>query len=171
VHALVDRPKAGKQVPRFAQYTLPDVDVRVVDADVDVRMRGEQQQRFVLRVDQEVVDEYPHAHVPFGCRQQLLGGEYADVVGAPDKILNVYRARCVPGQPGPADQRFLALLEDVGAGIPRYARSAVRAVGIQPLSYSLRAGRAGDKQQRDYPAERDKESGCGRRPQSLSFRE
>ena len=68
-------------------------------------------------------------------------------------------------------QGVIAAFEDVGPGILRHARSAVRAVGIQPLSYGLRAGRAGDKQQRDYPAERDNESGCGRHPQSLSFRE
>src|SRR5210317_1305576 len=89
MHALIDRSKIRKHVLQLLPGTDANSKIRIVNSDMHVRMAGQQQQRPVLRIDEQVVDEHSYSYAPLGRAQQLLGGQNADVVSTPDEILNV----------------------------------------------------------------------------------
>ena len=100
VHALVDGAKSGNGILEALPETDAHRDIRVVDSNLHIGMSGQQQQRPVLGIDQKVVDDNANAYAALGCAQQLLGGENADVVGAPDEVLNIDGLTGVLREPG-----------------------------------------------------------------------
>jgi hypothetical protein len=86
-----------------------------------------------LCVYKKVVDKHSNNHSPIGCFQQHLRRQYADVVGAPDEILDVDAALRMLRQPGTAHQGFFALLEDVGAGFLGHQCGTAVTVVVDPV--------------------------------------
>ena len=117
MHALIYLAKLGQGIFKTRPKTDPDRKIRVVDSDLRVGVRRQQQQRPSLRIDQQVVDKHSHGYAALSRAKQLLGGQDADIVGAPDEILHVDRLDGVLCQPRAADQRFFAFLENVDAGL------------------------------------------------------
>ncbi len=72
-------------------------------------------QRVGRRVYQEVIDQDPHLHPPLRGAQQCLAGKDADVVGAPDKVLDVDALLRMVCQPGPGQERLFTLFQHIGA--------------------------------------------------------
>src|SRR5262249_12035678 len=113
------------------------------DADVDVRMAGQREQRLVRRVDQQVIDDDTDLHTTFGGFEQRFGRKNADVVGAPDEVLNIERAPGVLRQPGAGDQRL-------GAGVEHVAATLTGVRGdlfVEELPRRIRTGARQDREQ------------------------
>ena len=115
VHALVDAAEVGRDIHDALRQRRADGRLRVVDADVDVRVMSQREERAVRRVDQQVVDEHAHLHAALRGSQQRFGRQDADVVGAPDEVLHVERALGVVAEPGAGHQSFGAGVEHIAA--------------------------------------------------------
>ena len=89
VHTLIDAAELGGDIDELADKGRADRQVRVVDADLHVGVSSQQRQRFVSRVDQYVVDEYPDLDASFGGAQQTFGRQDTDIVRTPDEVLDV----------------------------------------------------------------------------------
>lgn len=171
VHALVDAAELQQRVFELLPGAHAHHELRVVDADLHVRMCGQQQQRSIFRVDDEVVDEHSNRHTAFCGGQQLFGGEDADVVGAPDEVLHIDRARCVHRQPRAADERFFAFLQDVHTGLRLHASGAVVTDGFEPFVDRRRCKHARGTQHQEKSAESQVLHRCNRRRSPLLRRQ
>ena len=103
-------------------------------------MRGQQEQRIVIGIDQQVVNEHADGNSALGCAKQTLGGENTDIVSAPDEVLDVDGFDSICGQPRAAYERLLAFLENVSAGLPRHSVETIVATGADALRDRLGTG-------------------------------
>ena len=144
VHALVDAAEVGGDVHHALLQRRADRGLRVIDADVDVRMAGQREQRLVRRVDQQVVDDHADLHAALRGPQQRFGRQDADVVGAPDEVLHLERALGVVGQPGTGDQRLGAGVEHVAAALAGVRRDLLVEEAQRSIAAGARQGREQD---------------------------
>ena len=93
VHAMVDPPPLahrGKEAPDLPAFA--GAAERIEDAHLDVLVRGEGEEHFVLTLaGVEVVDQQPHAHTPIGGVAQRAQQPAAGFVHLEVVVLNVER--------------------------------------------------------------------------------
>jgi len=159
VHALVDAAEIGQHVQQALLHRNAYRGARVIDADVDVRMQGEREQRLVRCVDQQVVHDHPHAHAALRRGEQRVRCQDADVVRAPDEVLDVDRFLGVFRQPCACQKRFATRVQHVNSALPGVRRD---------MRVDDRHGRivCGERGGRAYGAPGER---CGDGPSSYSY--
>ena len=104
MHALIDGTKVFHQVTQSLQHARTHRVLRVVYTDMNICVGSKRKQCVMFRIDHQVVDNDPHPYTPVCSTQQGLTCQCANVIRAPDKILNINCAGGVVSEPGTGQQ-------------------------------------------------------------------
>ena len=139
MHALVDSAKVRECVAHAFPETYADRQVGVIDTNVHVLMRRQDKQCLAFCINQRVINQHSDSYATFRCTQEALGSERADIVGAPDEILNVDSACGIVRQPCATDERLFSFLKNVDTRLLRHEVCALNAIAAKPLIDGLRS--------------------------------
>lgn len=140
VHAPIEARKVAPgpdEARQLAQGIQPQDTGRVVQTDLDLGMVVEPGQKTGVGIEGDLVDDDPDPDPPLRRPQQALGGDLADVVLIPDKVLGIDGVAGLIGQHAPPQKGLLALVQEQET---RLASGLVADQALEPLAQGGAAG-------------------------------
>jgi hypothetical protein len=116
------------------------MDERVVQAHLDVRVRGERCEGVVEALGVRVVEQHAHAHAALGRTPQLLEQQIAGLIGVPDVVLHVEAPLRCGGEEHARGEGVAAEEQAVNAG-----RAGMRGYGRRNGLPDRRCARIGQR--------------------------